>query len=134
MTSPLRRAATAGAVLLGIALSISISSNHAAYAANDDARQHGATIFQTKGCERCHSILGVGGDRAPDLGSVGRRKTASQIRTQVINGGHGMPPFGKVLSKDEVKDVIVFLTACKTEAAPGCRQWMQPEPEPGQSQ
>ena len=53
---------------------------------------------------------------------------------QVVNGGHGMPPFGKVLSKDEVKELVVFLTSCKTEEAPGCRQWMPPEPEPAQTQ
>lgn len=99
-----------------------------------NTRQRGATVFQTKGCERCHAILGTGGDRAPDLAGVGSRKTASQIRMQVVNGGHGMPPFGKVLSKDEVKDVVVFLTSCRTESAPGCRQWMQPETEQGQNQ
>ena len=29
---------------------------------------------------------------------------AGQIKTQILKGGHGMPPFGNVLSKDEVKD------------------------------
>jgi hypothetical protein len=39
-----------------------------------------------------------------------------------------MPPFGSILSKDEVKDLVIFLTSCRTETAPGCRQWM-PQPE-----
>jgi len=127
------RAAWGCTILFSFIAFICIGAD-AAHAVSVDARQRGAVVFQSKGCERCHSILGVGGDRAPDLGSVGQRKTASQIRMQVVSGGHGMPPFGKVLSKDEVKDVVVFLTACKTEAAPGCRQWMQPEPEPAQTQ
>jgi mono/diheme cytochrome c family protein len=134
MTSLLRRAVCAGTIFLSFLVLISAPSHHAVRAANPDARQRGATVFQTRGCERCHSILGVGGDRAPDLGSVGHRKTASQIKTQVVNGGHGMPPFGKVLSTDEVKDVVAFLASCKTEEAPGCRQWMQAEPDQGQSQ
>ena len=131
MATPARRAACACTILFSLVAIIFAKGLHAA---NEDGRQRGAAVFQTRGCERCHSILGVGGDRAPDLGNVGHRKTASQIRMQVVNGGHGMPPFGKVLSKDEVKDVVRFLASCKSETAPGCREWMQPEPEPGQSQ
>jgi len=99
----------------------------AASPSNEEARQRGAAVFQSKGCERCHSILGIGGDRAPDLAIVGQRRSASQIKKQVLNGGHGMPPFGKVLSKNDVKDVVTFLTSCREADAPGCRQWMQPE-------
>lgn len=133
MTSFLGRAC-ACTILLCLIVFISARINRALRAENMNARQRGATVFQTKGCERCHAILGTGGDRAPDLAGVGLRKTASQIRMQVVDGGHGMPPFGKVLSKDEVKDVVVFLTSCRTESAPGCRQWMQPETEQGQNQ
>jgi mono/diheme cytochrome c family protein len=97
------------------------------YASNSDARERGAIAFQTKGCERCHAITGVGGDRAPDLGSVGQRRAPNQIKTQILQGGHGMPPFGKVLSKDEVKDLVAFLTTCRTDAAPGCRQLIPAE-------
>jgi len=128
-----RAAACSCTILLSFTAFVCIEGNPA-HAVSADAQKRGATLFQTKGCERCHSILGVGGDRAPDLGTVGARKTANQIRMQVVNGGHGMPPFGKVLSKDEVKDVVVFLTSCKTEEAPGCRQSMPPEPEPAQTQ
>jgi mono/diheme cytochrome c family protein len=98
-----------------------------ASSSNAGARERGATVFETRGCERCHAILGVGGDRAPDLATVGERRSASQIKTQVMNGGHGMPPFGSILSKDEVKDVVTFLSSCRTKDAPGCRQWMPAE-------
>ena len=133
MASLWGRAACVSTILLSFIALVAVEAN-TAYAVSADARHRGATVFQTKGCERCHSILGIGGDRAPDLGRVGQRKTATQIRTQIVIGGHGMPPFGKVLSKDDVKDVVVFLASCKSEAAPGCRQWMQPEAEAGQNQ
>jgi mono/diheme cytochrome c family protein len=92
------------------------------------ANERGANVFQTHGCVRCHSITGVGGDRAPDLGAVGQRLGARQIKTQILRGGHGMPPFEGILSKDEVKDLVTFLAACRTNAAPGCRQWMPAQP------
>jgi mono/diheme cytochrome c family protein len=133
MASLSGRAACACTILFSSIALVAVEAN-TAYAVSADARHRGATVFQTKGCERCHSILGIGGDRAPDLGRVGQRKTATQIRTQIVDGGHGMPPFGKVLSKSEVKDVVAFLASCRAEAAPGCRQWMQAEPEAGQSQ
>jgi mono/diheme cytochrome c family protein len=91
--------------------------------ANNDAVQHGAVVFQTKGCIRCHSITGVGGDNAPDLGAVGKHMSGSRIQKQILKGGHGMPPFANVLSEDEVKDVVSFLRTCKTKQAPGCRTW-----------
>ena len=93
-----------------------------------DAKAGGANVFQTRGCVRCHSITGVGGDRAPDLGAVGQRLGARQIKAQILRGGHGMPPFEGILSRDEVKDLVTFLAACRTTAAPGCRQWMPAQP------
>ena len=96
----------------------------AASASNGNARERGAAYFQTKGCERCHSITGVGGDRAPDLGSVGLRRGTHQIKTQILKGGNGMPPFNDILKKGEVKDLVAFLAACRTDTASGCRQWM----------
>lgn len=88
----------------------------------------GAVDFHTKGCERCHRITGVGGDRAPDLGSVGLRRNAHQIKLQILNGGHGMPPFGDVLSKKEVDDLVSFLTSCRTDTPPGCRELIPAQP------
>jgi len=121
----MRRALSACLLFLFFAAFVALLTNRVeASSSNGDARERGATVFQTRGCERCHAILGVGGDRAPDLATVGKRRSASQIKAQVIHGGHGMPPFGEVLSKDEVKDVVKFLSSCRTKDAPGCRQWM----------
>src|SRR5271165_1496461 len=104
MTSPFRRALSACLALFAFSAIVFVFANRPiAYASNSDARQRGAIAFQTKGCERCHAITGVGRDRAPDLGSVGQRRAQSKIKTQILKGGHGMPPFKKVLSKDVVK-------------------------------
>src|SRR5271156_1467285 len=128
MSYPLRRAVSASfALLFCSAFIAALATRASASPSGSEARERGAAVFQTRGCEKCHAILGVGGDRAPDLATVGQRRPAGQIKTQIIKGGHGMPPFGNVLSKDEVKDVLVFLTSCKTDTAPGCRQWMKPE-------
>jgi len=123
MTSPFRRAVSGCFALFAFAAIVFAFANRpVAYASNSDARERGAIAFHTKGCARCHAITGVGGDRAPDLGSVGQRRAPAQIKTQILKGGHGMPPFGNVLSKDEVKDLVAFLTSCRTDTAPGCRE------------
>src|SRR5580698_6297446 len=115
MTSPIRRAMSACIILIGCSLLIfTLTNRRVAYASDTNAHERGAVLFQTKGCERCHSISGVGGDRAPDLGTVGLRRQPAQIKTQILKGGHGMPPFEKFLSKDEVKDLVAFLAACRT--------------------
>jgi mono/diheme cytochrome c family protein len=116
------------AALCAFSIAILVFTIHPiAYASSEEARERGAVAFHTKGCEQCHSIAGVGGDRGPDLGSVGQRRGASQIKVQILKGGHGMPPFEGVLTKDEVKDLVVFLTSCRADTAPGCRQWMPPQ-------
>lgn len=124
----LRRNALCTSILLLSCAIIPCPSLHqeAAYASGDAERERGSIVFHTRGCERCHSITGVGGDRAPDLGSVGQRKLPNAIRAQILKGGGGMPPFQQVLSKDEVKDVVAFLTSCRTDTAPGCRSWEKP--------
>jgi len=116
------------AALCACSIAILAYAHHpVVHASSEEARERGAVAFHTKGCEQCHSIAGVGGDRAPDLGSVGQRRGASQIKVQILKGGHGMPPFESVLTKDEVKDLVVFLTSCRADAASGCRQWMPPQ-------
>jgi len=99
----------------------------AGFAADLDARARGAAAFQTKGCLRCHSITGAGGTRAPDLGSVGLRRSPAQIRRQIVHGGHGMPPFGAVLGGRDIGDLVAFLSSCRSDQPPGCRTWKAPE-------
>jgi mono/diheme cytochrome c family protein len=125
MMSPFRRAMSVCLPLLLCAvIFLTVTDRTAVRASASDPRERGAAVFHSRGCERCHSIAGVGGDRAPDLGSVGAERDARQIKTQILKGGHGMPPFADVLSKDEVKDLVAFLTACRSKTAPGCGQWL----------
>jgi mono/diheme cytochrome c family protein len=124
MPSHSRRAVICSISLFACSILIFFFLNRSfAHASSADARERGATAFHTKGCESCHSITGVGGDRAPDLGSVGQRRKTDQIRAQILKGSKSMPPFEGVLSKDEVKDLVAFLTSCRTDVAPGCREW-----------
>jgi mono/diheme cytochrome c family protein len=125
MMSPFRRAMSVCLPLLLIQAMFLVATNRTGVRASaSDPRERGAMVFHSRGCERCHSIAGVGGDRAPDLGSVGAERDARQIKTQILKGGHGMPPFADVLSKDEVKDLLEFLKACRSKTAPGCGQWL----------
>jgi mono/diheme cytochrome c family protein len=78
-----------------------------------DARQRGHQVFLTAGCTQCHSIDGVGGHRAVDLSEVGGRLSASRIRSQIVHGTKDMPPFGEVLSQDQVTDLVTFLRSCR---------------------
>ena len=117
------------ACLLGMAAFVFFCAGHrVVHAANTSARQRGAYLFETAGCMRCHSITGVGGVRAPDLGNIGLKAKPGRIKKQILKGGLRMPPFGKVLKKDEINDLVAFLTSCRTKTAPGCRQWMPPLP------
>lgn len=133
MAIPFRRAVSAWIFCLGCLFIALIIVNHpVAHASKAEERDHGALLFHSHGCERCHSITGVGGDRAPDLSSVGERRSADQIRKQILNGGNGMPPFKDIFSKGEVRDLVAFLNSCRTTSPPGCRQW--PASQPAQPQ
>ncbi|MGB7168754.1 MAG: cytochrome c [Acidobacteriaceae bacterium] len=98
----------------------------ASLAASSPALERGSVTFRNSGCPRCHSITGVGGTRGPDLEAVGLRRSPVQIRRQIMHGGHGMPPFGRVLGQRDIDDLVEFLSSCRTDKAPGCRRWAAP--------
>ncbi len=123
MTHSVREIMAVCIVLFALTLWFALAHTPLANALDSAARERGGKAFQTSGCLLCHSITGLGGDRAPDLGAVGARLTAAQIKTQILNGGKGMPPFGGVLSNDVVNDLAAFLKTCKSLKAPGCRTW-----------
>jgi mono/diheme cytochrome c family protein len=78
-----------------------------------DQRTRGATVFSDSGCHQCHTIRHNGGTKGPDLSGVGRRLTEDQLRTQILQGGHQMPPFGDVLQKSELDDLVSYLHSCR---------------------
>jgi mono/diheme cytochrome c family protein len=78
-------------------------------AVSNDPRIRGAHAFAENGCPQCHTIRHSGGTKGPDLSGVGRRLTEEQIRTQIVNGGKQMPPFGSVLQLTEADDLVAYL-------------------------
>ena len=70
---------------------------------------NGAQLFHTRGCENCHRIGGQGGNRGPDLSSVGDRLTKQQITLRILNGAYNMPAFASSLKPDQVQALVTFL-------------------------
>jgi mono/diheme cytochrome c family protein len=82
-----------------------------AFASSD--KRHGATVFADNGCQHCHSIRKNGGTKGPDLSGVGRTLNKTQIRTQILQGGHQMPAFADILKESEVDDLVAYLHSCR---------------------
>ncbi|MGA2350321.1 MAG: cytochrome c [Terracidiphilus sp.] len=78
-------------------------------------RDRGAAVFSASGCAHCHSIRGSGGHKGPDLSGIGRRMKTSSMRTQIVDGGKLMPPFGEDLQSAEIKDLLAYLHSCKAK-------------------
>jgi ubiquinol-cytochrome c reductase cytochrome b subunit len=76
----------------------------------------GAVVFQNKDCRNCHALEGQGGQRGPDLTTVGARLTSGQLIDQVSNGtpgGGNMPAYGKQISPAEMTALVDFLTSLR---------------------
>jgi ubiquinol-cytochrome c reductase cytochrome b subunit len=81
----------------------------------------GALILQNKNCRNCHALDGVGGQRGPDLTSVGTRLTRDQLIDQVSNGtpgGGNMPAYGKQIKPSEMTALVEFLASLRPEGQP----------------
>jgi ubiquinol-cytochrome c reductase cytochrome b subunit len=87
-------------------------------------RLQGAAIFQNKACRNCHALFGSGGQRGPDLTTVGTRLTRDQLIDQVSNGtpgGGNMPAYGKQMSPAEMTALVDFLENLRPAEAPPAR-------------
>jgi mono/diheme cytochrome c family protein len=82
-------------------------------ASSRSQRARGEFIFNSSGCAHCHSILGVGGKKGPDLFGVGRRLKKDRMRKQILEGSNRMPPFGDVLLEKEIEDLVAYLRSCR---------------------
>jgi ubiquinol-cytochrome c reductase cytochrome b subunit len=69
----------------------------------------GATVFTEKGCHSCHAIAGSGGQRGPDLTTVGDRLSRDEMILRIINGGPIMPAYGGNITPAELEAVVDFL-------------------------
>ena len=74
----------------------------------------GARFFETKGCQFCHAISGLGGKRGPDLTTVADRLSPQQLTLRILNGGYNMPGFASSLMPDEVPALVALLQTRKT--------------------
>jgi ubiquinol-cytochrome c reductase cytochrome b subunit len=77
----------------------------------------GAQLFQDEGCISCHVISGSGGQRGPELTTVGSRLTHEQLVWRILYGGNNMPAYGTTLQPDEVDALVEFLGAQRGQAA-----------------
>ena len=107
---PVRFPLICGALLIAVAAGNCIIAPRQVIAGSD-AKDRGAELFATKGCEFCHGKAGVGGGRGPDLQLVRTRKTADEMTRQIHDGGKGMPPFGEQLTAPEISDLVAYLRA-----------------------
>ena len=87
-------------------------------------RLQGAALFQSKDCRNCHALDGIGGQRGPDLTTVGTRLTRGQLIDQISNGtpgGGNMPAYGKQISPAEMSALVDFLANLRPAGAPPAR-------------
>jgi mono/diheme cytochrome c family protein len=98
-----------------LAFSLAIISFLPAFASSAD-KDRGRTVYANNGCQQCHTMRqDCGGTKGPDLSGIGRSLNKDQIRTQILHGGHEMPPFANVLQKSEVDDLVAYLHSCRNK-------------------
>jgi mono/diheme cytochrome c family protein len=111
-----------------------LQSVHASVASD---RSTGRALFHEKGCEHCHGIDGLGGEKGPDLAGIGKKLKPDQLKAQILHGGDAMPPFADVLAPDEIKLLVDYLSAkkkaVKVQSAIGNKGSPVPPPNSGGS-
>ncbi len=81
----------------------------------------GAAVFQYKSCRNCHALDSIGGQRGPDLTTIGTRLTRDQIIAQISNGtpgGGNMPAYGRQMSPTEMTALVDFLVGLRPAGRP----------------
>ena len=68
----------------------------------------GRELFTANGCIACHGTDLSGGIGPKLAGRTADDLTENRIRTQVRNGGNGMPAFAKI-SDQQIADIIAFI-------------------------
>jgi alcohol dehydrogenase (cytochrome c) len=68
----------------------------------------GAAIFSDN-CESCHGHEGAGGHIGPNLQKSSVAEHLDEVEHQVRNGGGAMPPFGDVLSDQQIQAVAHYV-------------------------
>lgn len=109
-----------GRVLLATSVLLAVAGfpGRRVSAASSADRAAGAVVFKQNGCEHCHGPNGVGTDRGPSLSTVGKRLNKDQIEHQILGGGKQMPPFADVLTFDETRKLVDYLSHMKKAPKP----------------
>ena len=81
--------------------------------------KRGIELFNTMGCLYCHKINDHGGIRGPGLTDVEKRLTKNEMVIRIVNGATNMPAYGGTLSKDQLSDIIDFLSQKDKSGAGG---------------
>jgi ubiquinol-cytochrome c reductase cytochrome b subunit len=69
----------------------------------------GAQLFHSKGCQFCHSAVGVGGDYGPAMEQVIRRTPPEIITTRIVNGIGNMPGYRGEITGEELEAILAFI-------------------------
>jgi ubiquinol-cytochrome c reductase cytochrome b subunit len=83
----------------------------AALGVTDPTHARGLRLYNDQGCVTCHAIGGVGGQRGPDLSTVGSRLTREHLIIRILAGGRNMPAYAGSLTPEEVEALVAFLAA-----------------------
>ena len=106
-SSPDSAAAAPASTMSDQQLVASLSTNGARY-----TQQGGQNVYRAI-CQACHMADGQGATSGagyfPDLRSSPKLASAVYPAIVVMNGWHGMPPFGAQLSDQQVADVVNYL-------------------------
>ena len=49
----------------------------------------------------------------PDLTTIGNSLSDTELKIRIVNGGKNMPSFGGILTKDELNNIVAFLSSQK---------------------
>ncbi|GIW06545.1 MAG: cytochrome b [Dehalococcoidia bacterium] len=79
---------------------------------------NGAQLFHEKGCHYCHRIAGSGGQRGPDLTTIGDKLSENELIWRIANGGVNMPSFAGTLTQHELREIVAFLQSRRSAPAP----------------
>jgi ubiquinol-cytochrome c reductase cytochrome b subunit len=69
----------------------------------------GAVVFNDRGCQLCHVVVGNGGSYGPDLTLVDHRLSSEEISLRIMNGIRDMPAYRETLSREELHEILVLL-------------------------
>lgn len=73
----------------------------------------GSQLFYVKGCEFCHTIAGHGGQRGPNLSTIGDQLTEQEMIIRIMDGATNMPAYGGNITTGELDLLLAFLESRK---------------------